>query len=125
MYSMPNYDYLFYLQNESNSEFEIFIMKITYFEEESITGIEKISHRKKYKIGDPIYLLCSPEHLSDIKSLMSGVNNIYSSAIPLRFSVKEGDNVNIIANFSIWPGTATLTTEILEDKLKCKVYEEE
>jgi hypothetical protein len=57
--------------------------------------------------------------------LMSGVNNIYSSAIPLRFSVKEGDNVNIIANFSIWPGTATLTTEILEDKLKCKVYEEE
>jgi hypothetical protein len=58
MYSMPNYDYLFYLQNESNSEFEIFIMKITNFEEESITGIEKISHRKKYKIGDPIYLLC-------------------------------------------------------------------
>ncbi len=129
MHPMPNYDYLFYLNNTTDSKFELFIIKVTDFEIEKPPGIEGAKKQVNVKAtGVFKYYLCDPNSFDNIRDMMSNVNDVFSSSTPLQFTVDPDqhpkDNINFVSTFATWPATATITDNYLIDNLNCVLYED-
>ncbi len=117
MYPLPNYDYLYYIQEIDTTNFIYFMLKINEVND------NKIISR---------YYLCEPLSINPIRALVQNANKIYSSSTPLVFKFKEnsGQNeVRTVSNLTIWPSTNSINDEIITNtkiensvNLKCKEY---
>jgi len=117
MHPMPNYDYVFYLHNDSDLKFSFFLIKITNFEQQ---GAIQQGYRVQYIMNseEPYgYYLCNPFEYADVRNLVSQANKVTSSSTPLRFYVGATEK-QLTATFAIWPATtaiqdANLTTSAM------------
>ncbi len=120
MYPLPNYDYLYYIQNVSGQVHETlyFMLKINYIDD--TTG--KLETK---------YYFCDPTGTSTIRSLVQRANKIYSSSTPLIFKINENNQISevrAVSNLTIWASTKSISPEIIEEdsdfkeNLKCKEY---
>lgn len=124
---IDTYDYLFYLYNTTNGEFEFFMLKQTIFEETSYTPQAPLLHKKSYDINSTRYYLCKPSNNSSIINIFSKINNIYSSSVPLKFTDKSSGNTetkDIQTTFAIWPASIDLNTTTDIPELNCNQIEE-
>lgn len=125
MYPLPNYDYIFYIQNQSDGAFIYFMLKINYIEGEEISTN---------------YYLCDPVSIGPVRSLVQKSNKIYSSSTPLLFKTqaqREFRETRAVSNITIWPSTSSISPELLSisdqehpdfeniTNLRCKEYIEE
>ena len=115
MHPIPNYDYIFYFENVNDEEFIYFMLKIN----------ESTNPNNDFPIFDrTIYYLCNPNTMSDVRRLVQNSNRIYSSSTPIIFKYRTvGTNeINGIANLTIWPSTTSINEEYItadENNLNC------
>jgi hypothetical protein len=125
MKPLDSYDYVFYLQNtsQSGSLFSFFMIKTTNFTEDT-TKDKYSKYQTYYDINGSSYYLCSPNTSQDVINIVSKGNKIYSSSVPLNFKkISDNSNGDIIdiklnSTFAIWPATADITKNNLQS-LNC------
>ncbi len=116
MYPLSNYDYIFYLENRNDDEFIYFMLKINELNDNQI---------------ESKYFLCNPLSISPVRTLVQNANKIYSSSTPMifRYTVRgTTDNINAVANLTIWPSSIKINSEYIldeENNLRCKEYTED
>jgi hypothetical protein len=118
MYPLPNYDYLYYIQEIDTTNFIYFMLKIN-----EVNDDNEIESR---------YYLCDPLSINPIRALVQNANKIYSSSTPLVFKVEESlgqTEVRTVSNLTIWPSTNSINDKIITNteiensiNLKCKEY---
>lgn len=121
MHPLPNYDYIYYIQNTSNSQFIYFMLKINEIEGTDITSK---------------YYLCEPLSIDPVRYLVQRSNKLYSSSTPLMFKTlrsRDASEVRTVASLTMWPSTSSINSELLASNfeenenifnLKCKEYQE-
>ncbi len=126
MNPLPTYDYLFYLYNVSDGRFEYVLIKINkYTLEENPSNLRpyEVNYNPENTIST--YYLCNPLDYEKIRNLVSKVNRVYASSIPLLF-VHNGISKEINSTFAIWASTPSITPEELNaENLNCKEINDE
>jgi len=124
MYPLPTYDYIFYLYNIDLEKFEFVLIKITDFGAET-TGTGYISTYNPSSM-EPKYYLCDPINYSEIRNLVSKVNRVYASSIPLQFVVGQ-ENRQINNTFATWAATTAIKPADLVNPttMNCKEINDE
>ena len=127
MYALPNYDYIYYIQESSGQEFIYFMLKINNFKDNKL---------------EQLYYLCEPVSINPVRNMVQRTNKIYSSSSPQIYQKKNSGEVRATSNLTIWPSTSSINKEYLEglegrleslteneieniNNLKCKEYIEE
>jgi len=109
MNPLPTYDYIFYLYNTGEGgdapKFEYVLIKLTDFGE----GTPGIAHQATYNPAnmEQKYYLCNPTSYSTVRNLVSKVNRVYSSSIPLQFIVNDVAK-QINSTFATWAATTAI-----------------
>jgi hypothetical protein len=130
MRPLESQDYLFYLYNNTDSNFVYFTIKNTKFEIVglSTSGVDKVRGVTRYTLTENPYhyYLCDPENYEDVRGVVSRSPKIFSSSIPLSFTynystfkqmnLKED---TVTATFAMWPATADINSDLL-GTLNCK-----
>lgn len=124
MYSLPNYDYIYYIQKTDTQNFLYFMLKIN-----NINSDNQI---------EQLYYLCEPLSINPVRNMVQRSNKLYSSSSPQQYRAEEGE-VRAVSNLTIWPSTNSINTEYLDGSdedltieqkeditnLRCKQYIEE
>jgi hypothetical protein len=123
MNPLPTYDYVFYLYYIDLERFEFVLIKITDFED----GDQSINYQVSY---DPAnmkskYYLCNPSDYADVRKLVSKVNRVYASSIPLQFVAKNDDR-QINNTFATWAATTAIkSTDLINSTMNCKEIDDD
>ncbi len=121
MHPLPNYDYIYYIQNTSNDDFIYFMLKIN----EIKPDLEIVSK----------YYLCDPISITPVRYLVQRSNKLYSSSTPLIFKTLDSRlaEVRTVASLTMWPSTSSINNQLLSStfeqnenisNLRCKEYQD-
>lgn len=123
MHPLPNYDYIYYIQETSGElDFIYFMLKINEITED----FEIVSK----------YYLCDPISINPVRYLVQKSNKLYSSSTPLMFKTLDSGRtpeVRTVASLTMWPSTNSINNQLLSStfeqnenisNLRCKEYEE-
>lgn len=128
MQPIPNYDYIFYIENKGNNKIIFFILKLNYIDDD--TEDENLIKTK--------YYLCEPKNIDTIKPIVRKSNKLYSSSINTYFpEISNNNNINnisVVNNLTIWPSTQSISPTLIEEydvsleeedpKINCKNIED-
>jgi len=125
MNPLPTYDYLFYLYNTTTAQFEYVLIKINTYQKDEDAQLRPYEVNYISENTVPKYYLCKPIDYETIRDLVSNVNQVYASSIPLLFTSKTIDN-QINSTFAIWASTPSITEEkLLSEELNCNYIDDE
>lgn len=116
MTPLPNYDYIFYIEERSgNYKYLFFMLKINNIDESN----NEITTE---------YYLCEPVGITTVRNMVQRSSQIYSSSTPLIFKTYDGREVDAISNLTIWASTKSINKDYIEytfqvsENLKCNLY---